>query len=397
MGSKVHLKVNKYRLFVSNGFRADGKPNRASKTVIAESSRKADKLLYEFELEFCKKPPAIINKISFNDFIDVWRKRHLKKQSPNTINSENQVVECRLIPYFGSMKINKITEVHIEDFILELNQNGTNIKNPNQKISKGTIQNTYKILRGILNRAVEWKYINENPCDRLDVTKIPKPVYKKTEILQTEDLARFLKELFSLPDKPVNVKHQLFFYLCLIMGCRTGELLALTWKDIEWDSRRIVISKGVYSEGARTLVKSPKTEFSNRIIYIDDFTISLLERHRQYQEAYLSIKMMTNEEGYVFLKSRTENTELPARNSFNQWLKYFIAKHNLPDICVHGFRRMTASYASSKNVSISTIKDMLGHSRVSTTDRYIREILSDKKEGASIMSKTIQEMINQDK
>ena len=43
-GSKVNRGNGKYRLYVNNGFRPDGKPNRATKTVEAKSDRAAEKL-----------------------------------------------------------------------------------------------------------------------------------------------------------------------------------------------------------------------------------------------------------------------------------------------------------------------------------------------------------------
>lgn len=69
-GYKQKIGENKYRLFVSNGFRKDGKPNRATRTVIAKSDRAADKMLQEFYLEFSKKPAQISNSMLFKSFAD---------------------------------------------------------------------------------------------------------------------------------------------------------------------------------------------------------------------------------------------------------------------------------------------------------------------------------------
>jgi len=43
-----------------------------------------------------------------------------------------------------------------------------------------------------------------------------------------------LQKLFELKENGTNVKNQLFFYLALITGARSGELLALTWNDVDY-------------------------------------------------------------------------------------------------------------------------------------------------------------------
>ena len=105
MGSKVYLGDNKYRLYVSNGFRADGKPNRATKTVVATSDRAAQRMLNEFEMEFTKKPPRISNKVTFREFARIFDERHLSKLGPNSQDSDRGVLKNRLVPYFGNIKI----------------------------------------------------------------------------------------------------------------------------------------------------------------------------------------------------------------------------------------------------------------------------------------------------
>ena len=65
----------KWRLYVSNKFRADGKPNRISQTIGPCSEAQADKKLQELYLEFTKKPPQNANRIRFNQFAEIWLER----------------------------------------------------------------------------------------------------------------------------------------------------------------------------------------------------------------------------------------------------------------------------------------------------------------------------------
>ena len=99
----------KWRLFVSNKFRADGKPNRVSMTIGPCSEAQADKKLQELYLDFTKKAPQNVNRIRFSKFADIWLEHHSKTLSPNTHEGNTNAIEIRLKPYFGHIRLNKIS------------------------------------------------------------------------------------------------------------------------------------------------------------------------------------------------------------------------------------------------------------------------------------------------
>ena len=148
-GYKHKIGPNKYRLFVSNGFRKDGKPNRSTKTIIAKSDRAAEKVLQEFYLEFSKKPAQVSNNILFKAFADMWLEEWSKKLSPNTFLGDYSVVNSRLKPYFGNMRLNKITASHLVEYFEELKTSRERADDKKGKISNGTIFNIYKVVRRI--------------------------------------------------------------------------------------------------------------------------------------------------------------------------------------------------------------------------------------------------------
>lgn len=57
-------------------------------------------------------------------------------------------------------------------------------------------------------------------------------------------------------------------------------------------------------------------------------------------------------------------------NSFHTWLRKFTSQHGLPPISPHKFRHMVATYKIEEGVSVKAVQKGLGHSRISTTDRY---------------------------
>ena len=78
----------------------------------------------------------------------------------------------------------------------------------------------------------------------------------------------------------------IFLLLALYTGLRKGELLALTWEDVDYDKKLLRVNKS--RTGSRKdvtiLITTPKTESSNRKIPINDFVIEALKAEKQRQE-----------------------------------------------------------------------------------------------------------------
>ena len=393
-GSKVNLGNGKYRLYVNNGFRPDGKPNRATRTVEAKSDRAAEKLLEAFYAEFTAKPPQTSNKTIFRDFAEIWFKKHEQYLSPNSQHGDMSMVNQRLVPYFGNMRLTKITETHITGFFEELALNPARLDKRQGQLSAGSMYNLFRVLRSMLNKAVEWGYISHNPCNSLPKDKRPKKKFEKPPILEDEELKIFLKELFGLRDNATNTKHQLFFYLSLLDGGRLGEHIGLCWHDVDFEKHVVHIRRGVYTDNndGKTKAKSTKNGLS-RVVYVDDRVLELFRKHKVYQEQWLSNNGLQNPEQYVFLKTRLKATEMPTRSMFWHWLDSFLRKHGLKHIGVHGFRRMAASYSLRNNVPLTDVKDMLGHKDIATTNIYLRSLEDSRRAGANNMSKVYASMI----
>ncbi len=146
----------KWRLYVSNKFRADGKPNRISQTIGPCSEAQADKKLQELYLEFTKKPPQNANRIRFNQFAEIWLERRRNAISPNTFSGYRNALDSRLIPYFGHIRLNKISADIITDYLNDLKADGERQDNHSGDIAPATIFWYFRILRTMFNKAKEW-------------------------------------------------------------------------------------------------------------------------------------------------------------------------------------------------------------------------------------------------
>ena len=319
--------------------------------------------------------------------------------SPNTHKGNTCAIETRLRPYFGHIRLNKISAEIIMDYINELRAYGDRLDGHSGSIAPATIFGLYKILRAMLNKAKEWNYITHNPIDDIPKDRRPKPNYKVKPILEDDQLATLLQKLFEMKESGMAVKNQLFFYLALITGARSGELIALTWKDIDYENKRIMISKDIYEENKMTLIQNRTKGMESRVVFIDDFCLELLHKHKAYQTKWLQERKMDNPNLYVFIKrtvkqKHLKEAELPSRSSFHHFMRKFLIKNNLPVIDVHGFRRMAASYSVNNQVPLTTVQTMLGHKSLSTTMIYLRTLNTSRKEGVEALSNTYQQLMD---
>ena len=401
IGSKIKLKNGKYRLFVSDGHNAKGQKVRHTRVVTAASDGEAERKLAAFYAEVKGKKAVMNKRITFKAFYVVWKDRHAPELSPTTRANMEADIEDRLIPWFGQMNLSKITERTIGNFLHELRTDNDRHDKRAGPLSPATIHKFYRMLRAMLNRAVDWGYLSENPCNKLPKEERPQPHYKKRVILQDDQLKNFLNTLFALKDTARNTKYKLLVYLSLMCGTRRGELFALKWSDVDWENRQIRISKSLYKLTKKpAATKTPKTDESNRIIYVDDRAIKLLEHHHKHQQLWLKKRKLTNKDDYLFLAVEQTGTSGIAKvanpSGFYHWLRNFMRKNGLQEIPLHSLRHMTATYALASGADLVSVQKIMGHTKISTTEIYLHSLEESKKKTADIISKNLGDMLGDD-
>ena len=145
-------------------------------------------------------------------------------------------------------------------------------------MSEAELHGTHVKLRQILQDAVDNELILRNPCIPV---KLPKPTYRERDPLTAEEASRFLSCLLA---EPLSAKAT-GTMLLLQCGLRRGEMLGLTWEDIDFGQRTLSVSKQYTND--KTL-RAPKSKMSRRTIAINDSLVSYLNRWKQEQQVQLS-------------------------------------------------------------------------------------------------------------
>lgn len=243
----------------------------------------------------------------------------------------------RFDKFFGNIEIDNIKTSDVKNYLYNLN------------IKSLTFRNYLYILRDIFNEALIDEVITSNPCFKI---KIP----KNNDKLEIQPFSADEVNLI-LSNTSGFLKN--FLATAFYSGCRTGELFALKWQNVDFKKNLIYIdaTRGDYKEG------SPKTG-KNRYVPIFKSLVPYL------QEQYKITGLKT----YVFL---TENGNLLRGTNILRYYWYPLLKRiNLPKRVLYNTRHTFATnMINSQLFTLNQIANWLGHSNirmlVTTYNKYI--------------------------
>lgn len=220
-----------------------------------------------------------INKLLV-EWLETYQKDHIKSR---TYRRYQGLIEMHIIPSLGECEISEIGRKEIQEFLLQQKKDG-NIRN-GEKLSATSTNMMLSILSLAFEYAYDMEYVKDNPCIKVRRTKVEA---KKIEAFTIEEQRAIEQEIARSGDKRLHG-----ILLCLYTGLRIGELLGLTWNDVDFESGIIKITKTVYREKNENgiwqlCVDTPKTKSSDRVIPMPDYITALLKEDRALsQTAYV--------------------------------------------------------------------------------------------------------------
>ena len=306
-------------------------------------------------------------------FIDICK----GSVQPNTYEHYKQTVYNHIIPYFQpyKIKLRELTGDHITKFLYELKRNG--------RVGGGELSDTsVKKYRGVLGKALQ-KAVQSNliPYNPINNSSMPVSIMDNRI---TEYNTYSLNELRCLLDESkkydgdYNADIFLFVLLIVTTGCRKGEILGLTWDNVNFENNTIKIVQsrtGNKSEYTHKL-KSTKTISSNRIIGINEQVKQELKK--EYDKQQYNKKIYGSQYVDILdLVIRNQDGSMPAPNSISGTVGKIMKRAGLPKITVHELRHTFATISANEmGYSIDDISKTLGHSEIRTTQRiYINHSL----------------------
>jgi integrase len=351
--------TGKWRLNVNCGTNEDGSRKVIRETVKAKNRDAAVKLLGKLIDRIEKGEYVEKTKHTFKTFIEKWLKSYGEKNlAPKTLYRYKQLLDSRIIPALGHLKIDQVKPVHLIDFYGNLAEDGIREDGKPGGLSERTILHHHRLISAILQDAVEWQVIPFNPANRVS----PPKVHKKHGKFYDEDQT---KALLAAAETE-KIKHKALIYLAVFCGLRSGEIMGLEWQDIDFEKSLLTVRQaGQYIPGQGAFTKEPKNESSQRVISLPLRVLNVLTQHKEKQdEAAEKLDNLWQGSDRVF----TTRDGKPAHPEWpSQWFSKFIKRKELPHLNFHGLRHTAATIMIAQGADIKNLSSRLGHSNIGTT------------------------------
>jgi integrase len=314
------------------------------------------------------QPLVVAQPVTFNSFANIYIERYVKSNglaSADTIDYRM----AALREHFGTKILSEIRTADVEDFVAKLKAPA--ILNSNHKVPRvrrpATINRYLSLLRHMFNWAVGREYLERTPFRRGSQALI------KQELEDNRRHRRLTaeEEKALLAAAPDHLKA--LIVLALDAGLRRGEMLALTWADVEvrpgWlrlrgdttksgKTRFVPIStkrlKGVL-EFLRLDVAGAKKKADSRVC-----SSSVGEPVKFFRSAWVM----------TVLKANGVKPEWKPKSKVRTFTAACLAEYKRLDLRWHDLRHEYASRLVEKGTPLSQVRDLLGHASIVTTERY---------------------------
>lgn len=234
-------------------------------------------------------------------------------------------------------------------------------KNIPGKLSQSISKSIYCVLNQMLRYGSLY-------CDLPRIHLQPYAVVRNTQPIEVLSVSDQKKLLDYLLDNMDNCK--LGVALCLLLGLRLGEICALKWDDINFESQTLRINRTVQRvrknmNGKKTMLSegTPKTSCSRRVVPIPDQLFTLLIR--------------VPHEGPYFLHGDSPMDPRTYQYRFRSYLQ----EANIEETNFHVLRHTFATNCISNGADVKSVSEMLGHSSVSITlNKYVHPAMEVKRD-----------------
>ncbi|MEA3442899.1 MAG: site-specific integrase [Chloroflexota bacterium] len=154
-------------------------------------------------------------------------------------------------------------------------------------------------------------------------------------------------------------------YTAVSSGLRQAELLALRWRDIDFDSKSIIVPRTLYKRRGVCEFKEPKTAHSRRRVSMTPKLAIFLKDYKAERESFfLHLGRLSRPDDLVF--ANVEGKPLDPGVLSHAFAR-IVKRAGLENVCFHGLRHTFASLMLLRGAKPKVISEALGHSSVAFT------------------------------
>ena len=327
---------------------------------------------------------------AFQNWLHLYKSPPTKK--PTTFGSYLDISTTHFIPFFGEMALHEITQDVVQAYYNSRQKDGARGDKKKGALSPKTIRNHHMLLKDFFSYALQKYKLPFNPTLSTERPEVHTPPMR---VLDPEEMVIFMREVF-------RETQRMAILFDLFSGLRVGELLALEVADIDTKRQMISVNKNIvrvrtdtvsldnpniyhiqnYDPKKKTqliIQSTPKTATSNREVPINDMLFELIIKHL----FFLSQSGWPNFRSLLF--PSTKGTYLDPK-SYEVRLAAISKRCVIKKVNPHALRHTLATRLCENAVALTTVKDILGHASVATTQKYVTTFVEQKREAMKTMA-----------
>ncbi len=354
-------KNGRYQRSIVVGHEADGKPVR--KFFTAKTQRELDGKIAEYRAQERSGLAVADDRLTFAQMAALWLEQYNPTAGLTRRKRCRTVAEKSLVPVLGGMKLKDLRKMHLQAIVNGMTEAG---------YSEKTMAELKQIASQILEMAVENDFLGRNVFLKVKVPKV--------EAEERKPIGEHERQLIEAYYKGHRMGVPAL--IMLYCGLRKGELLALTWEDIDLEAKILTVNKSAWFDNNRAAVKPPKSKAGTRTIPIPDKLVNILRE--------------TATEGLVCPKKAgglmTHTVYLRNWNSFIHYLNLKAGGKDrsrsnpkvwaMEAFTAHQLRHSYATMLYDAGVDVLTAQKYLGHADVQTTMKIYTHLSARKEQGS---------------
>jgi integrase len=319
--------------FQARYFGDDGRIHRAPTTFATETE--ADQFLTMVEADLRRGTwfDTTIGNIRLQVYAPQWIAERPVELQPRTLEIYDGLLRNHIYPTFGRTYLSRITSAAVRTWHASLRDKG---------VGTVTVAKAYRLLKGILNTAVEHELIAKNPC-RLRYAGVERTPERKPPSID---------EVALIADA-IEPRYRLLVVLGAWSELRWGELAALSRQRIDRLHGVIhVVESMVQLGGGKRFIGPPKSAAGRRTVAVPPHVWPEIEAH-------LATYVGPEPTALVFTKA--SGVSLDRTNFHTMWRRATVAS-GVPDYHFHDLRHLAATLAAVSGATTRELMHRMGHS-----------------------------------
>ena len=266
---------------------------------------------------------------------------------PSTHDRYAGIVARCITPEIGRLPLRRVSPVDVQGLC-------------DRALAQGFVPATVRLIHAVLQKAlaqaVTWQLVPRNAATHVELPRIPQ---RAVAVLDRAAVQRLFKRNESQPVYPLLA-------LAVLCGLRRGELLGLSWADVDFDRECVIVRRSLTPVRGRGLVLGPTKTHQERRVDLGPLGLEAL-RQRQTRQIAQECRAEGDESdrGLVFADDEGRPLQF---STVHRWVKAAFERAGLsPTTRLHDLRHTHASLLLARGHALPVVSERLGHRTKTTT------------------------------